>query len=155
MIDPYYHRMRFYAVFLLIFTAFQPGLSIEKAKSNEFVSFQIKLKEKSLKPGSSATVLISLQPKKGIHINLEAPTSIKLDSTEIVKATGNLLLPKDPKGKYLDVSKHIQQAISISKNAKPGIVTIKGVFTYFYCSDIEEWCSKFKQPFELTAKISK
>jgi hypothetical protein len=155
MINSLYFLMRLVTLFLLTFSVFQDSVSAEKTKTNEHVSFQIRLKEKTLRPGSSATILISMQPKKGIHINLETPTTIKLDSSEMVKATGNLILPKNPKDNYLDVSRNIQQAISLSKDAKPGALMIKGVFTYFYCSDAEGWCSKFKQPFELTARISK
>jgi hypothetical protein len=155
MVNSTYRQMRYFILILLIFGTFTPGFSAEKTKINESVHFQIKLKEKTLKSGSPATLLISLQPKKGIHINLETPTTIKLDSSDIVKTTGELVLPKNANDNYLDVSKHIQQAINISKNAKPGAVTIRGVFTYFYCSDAEGWCSKFKQPFELTARISK
>ncbi len=113
------------------------------------------MKEKELKSGSKGTILISLRPKHGIHINLETPTSIKFDSSEAFKPTGDLTLPKNPKDNYLDTSKFIQQSITVSKSAKTGAMTIKGIFTYYYCSDEEGWCSKFKQPFELSAKISK
>jgi hypothetical protein len=147
--------MRYIITFLSILLAFSLSSSAEKSKRNESVSFQIKLKEKTLKPGSTGTVLISLLPKKGIHINLETPTSIKFDSSDFISANGDLVLPKNPNDNYLDISKYIRQAFIVSKNTKPGTVTIRGVLTYFYCSDIEGWCSKFKQPFELTAKISK
>ncbi|MFI5253637.1 MAG: hypothetical protein ACHQQQ_14540 [Bacteroidota bacterium] len=119
------------------------------------MSFKIQSKEKTVKAGSTASILISLNPKKGIHINLQTPTSIKFDSSEIVKAAGDLVLPKNANDNYLDISKNIVQKIAISKNAKPGTTTIKGNFTYFYCSDEEGWCSKFKQPFEVVLTIAK
>ena len=147
--------MRNIIVFLAILAAFSFSYSADKAAKNEWVSFQVRLKDKTTKQGKENALLISLHPKEGIHINLTPPISIRFDSNDAFRIDIALVLPKNPKNAYLDTSKNIEQEFTVSKNAKAGSLTIKGVLTYYYCSDAEGWCSKFKQPFEVPVKITK
>ncbi len=120
---------------------------------NKYVSVEVVVKQKNLKPGSSADMLISMKPVSGIHVNLKPAIELKLDSASVVSVAGN---PGIPKGKeYLDTSTPITQRISIPNNLKPGEISVKGMLTYYYCSDKEGWCSKFNQPFNITLNVSR
>lgn len=146
--------MKYLAVLLSIVCLSYLSQSAEKPVKNKSVAFQIRLKEKAIKPGGMNSLLVSLKPNEGIHINLTPPISIKFDSSDAFKIDSALVLPKNPKNAYLDASKNIEQLFTVSKSAKPGGHEIKGVLTYYFCSDAEGWCSKFKQPFEVTLKVS-
>ncbi len=122
-------------------------------QSNEHVKFSISLKEKSLRPGATGNLLVRLQPKRGIHINLKPPISIAIDSSAIIARAGTPDIPKADT--FLNSSKPIKQPFTLTKNAKRGAAVLKGTITYFYCSDADGWCSRFKQPFEVMVKVAK
>ena len=121
--------------------------------ANEYVGFSISLKEKSVKAGGSGTLLISLQPQKGIHVNVNPPITIAFDSSDIVAPVGKLEIPRIDT--LLNTSKPIKQTIRVSRQVKSGTAAIKGTITYFYCSESEGWCSRFKQPFDVAIKVKK
>lgn len=125
----------------------------EKPTKNEYVDVTISIKQKSLKPGTAGELLISFKPKRGIHINLDPPLSVKIDSSEFVASVGKLDTLRDARTAYLDVAKPVRQLFTLSKKIKPGTVTIRGLLTYFYCSDAEGWCSRFKQPIEVSVPV--
>ena len=122
---------------------------------NEHVKISISATPSELKAGAQAQLLISLKPKKGYHIVTTPPMEIKLDSVSGIQVIGKLQIPQSTNKDYVETSKPIKQRITLASRLKPGTATIKGTLTYFYCSDAEGWCSKFKQPIELTIKIVK
>jgi hypothetical protein len=120
---------------------------------NKYVTVEVVVKEKNIKPGSSSDLHISLKPVSGIHINLKPAIELKLDSASVVSIIDK---PSIPKGKeYLDTSTPVTQRLSIPNNLKPGEISVKGTLTYYYCSDKDGWCSKFKQPFTVTLNVSR
>ncbi len=122
-------------------------------KKNPFVASDVTFKQKKLKPGAEGTLLITLTPRQGIHINLEPPLSVLLDSSNAISSVGKVAITQ--KDTVLDVSKPIRLTFTLSKKIKPGKVTIGGVVTYFYCSESDGWCSKFKQQFEAKLTVIK
>lgn len=150
--------MRPVSSFVLILVFFCVGVAGDGAspiKKNDRVDFRATLAEKSLKPGAQGTLLVSLVPKKGIHVNLIPPISITFDSTSVISDIGKIEIPKSSKPEYLEPTKPIRLSFSLSARAKNGPITLRGTVTYFFCSDAEGWCSKFKQPFEVSLKIVK
>ena len=123
--------------------------------SNEYVKINTVVKEHSLKAGAKGTLLFTFIPKKGIHINIEQPMSLKLDSAALVSRVGDLVVPQSAKKEIMNDKKPVKQAFTISTNVNPGEIHIKGILTYFYCSDEEGWCSRFKQPIDVTLTIKK
>lgn len=121
--------------------------------ANEYVKCAVTLKENSLRAGSRRNLLIALKPKAGIHVNIKPPIGIVLDSTGVIEKVESPMIPKADT--LLNTSKPISQPIVVAKSVKPGAVTLKGTITYYYCSDAEGWCSRFKQPFELTVNVVK
>ena len=95
--------------------------------------------------------MITFKPVEGIHINLQPALSFSLDSASLATLSGGLALPKG--GPYLNTSAPVMQRFTISGKARPGRLMLKGTLTYFYCSDKEGWCSRFKQPVEIALTV--
>jgi hypothetical protein len=150
--------MRFFVISLLIITiiisnSFAGSGKIET--KNKFVACDIVLKQQELKIAENGEILISLTPKKGIHINLTPPMSIKIEKSKYFTTVGNLDIPKDENTSYMDISRPIKQIIKLDKKPQKGFVAIKGSLDYYYCSDAEGWCCKFTQPIDLKVKVAK
>jgi hypothetical protein len=143
-------------VFILVFvflsnSAFSGGT---KPTVNEYVHVGISLKQKTLKPRQTGEMLIALKPKAGIHINLQPPITIEFDSSaSTTLSVDTLVVPAN--GKYFDTTKQLRQSFRLLKSVKPGKLSIAGTLVYFYCSDADGWCSRFKQPFKVTVSVSK
>ncbi|HUL42723.1 MAG TPA: hypothetical protein VLY03_00030 [Bacteroidota bacterium] len=114
---------------------------------NSYVQCRVQTKQKNLQPGSSGELLITLKPQEGIHINLQPAIDVKLDSSVAVTAVGKTEIPRQATANYLDTSIPVKQSFAVPKSAQPGNIVVRGTITYFYCSDAEGWCSRFKQPF--------
>jgi hypothetical protein len=142
---------------LLLLTTLTSSFLIagDKPQTNEFVSVKVAVQKKVLKAGSTGELIVSFKPKGGIHINVDPPVTIKLDSSETVTSTGKTFVPAPTKEKYLDITKPVKQQFTIAKTTQPGKITLKGIISYFYCSGSDGWCSRFKQPFEIPLAVTK
>ena len=87
----------------------------ESPKINEFVKCEISVKQKSMKAGATGELLISLKPKDGIHINLDPPLTLKLDSSVAYLLVGKPIFSKTNKSEYIDIAKPIKQSFTLSK----------------------------------------
>ena len=143
------------SIVLLLFTNLVPLMVLSGEKPspvNQYVQAVVSMKQKTLKPGASGELIITLKPKPGIHVNLEPPIDVKLDSSAGVASVRTLDIPKSH-SKYLDPRKPLRQRFTLANNLKPGPLVLTGVLTYFYCSDSARWCSRFKQPIEVKVTI--
>ena len=150
--------MKLCIIAVLSFVVFQISAAGDKPMgANEYVKFALSLSQKNLKPGTKGQLLISLTPKKGIHINLQPPIDLKLEKNPTIVLVGKpeLAKVKVDTSEYLDASKPIKQSFTIAKAAKSGMLTLKGTLTYFYCSDSEGWCSRFKQLIDLSVTVAR
>lgn len=120
----------------------------------EDVAVVTKLQQKELNPGASGQIVISIKPNKGIHVTTDPPFLFTLDSLKEYFSLGQPDFAKNEKG-YVDAKKPIRHELSVAKNTPAGSYTLKGVFTYFYCSDAEGWCSRFRHPVELTVNVAR
>lgn len=135
-------------VFALLFAPIAAISGSNPDGANTYVRFSASLRAST--PGRPGAVHFELHPNKGIHVNLEPPISVAFDSASPVKPSGKLDIPRLEKVPYLDPAKPIVQRVTIPRQNGKDTLTLKGTLTYFYCSDAEGWCSKFKQPFVLT-----
>lgn len=143
-------------VIILIIACYSFCTGAEKTIKNNDVRFSISLKEKSIKPGENGTLRIILKPREGIHINLNPPMSVQIDSNRTFALSGPINAPKNSSNAgYYNAGKPIEQQFTVTATARPGKITLTGVFSYFYCSDAQGWCSKFKQPFDVAVTIVK
>lgn len=123
---------------------------------NKYVEYSATLKQDKLKPGGSGKLLIALKPQRGIHINLDPPLSVILDSSVALASSGKIEIPKMKREKFLDPRKPISVPFVLAQSLTPGSrVTLKGTLIYYYCSDAEGWCSRFKQPVEIQCTVVK
>ncbi len=145
-------------VLVLLFPAIVPSQSTSKKNIvNKYVSCRTTISRTSFKPGEIATLLVTLTPQKGIHINTVPPITFAANDSASVTLVGNLKYStvNVDTSVFVKTSKPVTQSFSISKSAKPGSYVLKGTLTYFYCSDAEGWCSKFKQPIAITINVKK
>lgn len=122
---------------------------------NRHVKFSLTPISQTVQAGGTGEIIISLKPDKGIHINLQPSIDLRLDSTAGVRESGALQLRKLDTANYLDPSKPLRQLFTVAKTQRPGTLTLRGTLTYYYCSDAEGWCSRFKQPVALTVIVKK
>jgi hypothetical protein len=120
---------------------------------NQYVKAAFSLTAKTLKAGGKGELQITLKPRDGIHINLTPAVTVSLDTLGGAVAPGPPDIPKAQKKEYLDTSRPIKQPFTLSRDLKPGPLVLKGVVTYFYCSAAEGWCSRYKQPIEVTVTV--
>jgi len=127
----------------------------QRQAGNEFVSIDIRLEQPSGKAGGRGRIVIWLKPKKGIHVNATPPLDLRLEKEGVGSLSGKLeyATAKHDTALYLDHWKPVKQSFLISPTLKPGVVALKGTFTFFYCSDAEGWCSRLKQPIDLKLTI--
>lgn len=124
-------------------------------KENKYVKVEFLLKQKTVKAGTTVDLLITFKPKKDIYINIDPPMTVKLDSSDFITTVGKLIIPKTTKSEYLDISKPVKQQFEISKKTKPGTIRLRGLLTYFYCTGTDGWCSRFKQPIDISLIVTK
>ena len=145
----------FFVVFFPLLLA--PHHSVADGKStvkNEYVRCEIVLQQKELKAGSSGYVLFSFMSKKGFHVTTDPPFQISLDTLQQFFTLGKAEFSKDTNG-YLSPEQTVRQPLTVAKMVVPGSYDLKGTLIYYYCSESDGWCSRFKQPIELTLKITK
>jgi len=140
-------------LFLLPFLAF----SGDSTSSNKYVRYNVEPGRSSMKPGAAGTLRFRLTPQQGIHINTEPAIAFILNDSPDFSLTGKLRFQtvKVDTSVYLDTTKAIRQSFTLAKGAKAGQHVLKATLTYFYCSDAEGWCSRFKQPVEVMVNVVK
>ena len=148
--------MKYFLLTLVITLATFAGTTGGKPPAkNSSVVFSATIKEKTINIGGTGEILISLKPQKGIHINLQPPLNITFDDDSTATLSGTMVVPSVKKDtvEYFDSSKPIKQSFTLAKQLRPGKVSLKGAFVYFFCSDAEGWCSRFKQPFTVEVTV--
>jgi hypothetical protein len=119
---------------------------------NEMVAVELNLPQQQLRAGETGTVLIFFKPKKGIHITTDPLFELTFDTLTQFFSTGKTTFEKDKK-EYLKTQQPVKQRFLVAKKTLPGSYRLKGTLIYYYCSDKEGWCSRFKQPVELTITV--
>ena len=143
-----------YLISTLIF-AILTTLSNGNEKKNEHVNVEIKFNKKQLKAGDTAQLTVKFIPKRGIYINANPPIDLKIDSSDTIIVKSKPEIPSSGKSDYFDVTKSIKQSFTLSKKLKTGTVSLRGTLTYFYCSNTDGWCRKYKHPIDMKIKIIK
>ena len=124
------------------------------SSSNEYVRFDARLSKVTLAPGARAKIIFTLTPAEGIHINAEPPPAFTLDSMSIATLVGAPSMEKDNRG-YLAKDAPLRQSLVIAKNTATGPGSLRGELVYYYCSDTQGWCMRYRQPVELTLTIGR
>lgn len=117
--------------------------------NNDLVDVRVEVTESTFRPGTAAHFLISFRPKKGINITTDPAFEFSFDTLKQFFSAGKATFVKDAKG-YLKPQQPVKQQFAIAKQTPPGSYRVRGTLVYYYCSDAEGWCSRFRQPVELT-----
>lgn len=141
-------------VLLLFSTATMMPIGAGGKGSNSSVQFSVSADQTGYSPGEPGTLLFTIHPKKGIHINLEPGLTISADSSSDLGFSGKPEIPIDSSTNFLNESKPIRQPFRVPPHRTPDSLTVSGTVTYYYCSDAEGWCSRFKQSFRLKIRVT-
>jgi hypothetical protein len=140
--------------FLASLLACVPSTGTSQEKGSEIhVNIAAALSRDTLAPGAGAELLFTFKPKKGFHVNAVPPMAVAFDSTAPAKNGGKIVIPSDTSTGYLKSSLPVRQPFALTHPAKKGRWELKGVLTYYYCSDAEGWCRKEKLPFAVPITV--
>ena len=120
---------------------------------NDSVDLQVSLERSKIPAGSHTYILFQLTPVEGVHLTAEPPVEFKIDSGTVAKTVGKPRGVKD--GDNLSPADPVRQEIVIAPKAPDGKYTIKGTLTYYYCSDAEGTCMRYRQPVTLTLNVGR
>ncbi len=140
-----------FALLLALAATLPAAAGTLRLTGNKSVTVEVTLADSVVSPGATIDLAMKFTPVEGIHINLQPPLDFKADTASQVPLSGGLVLPKG--SPYLNTSAPVVQRFTIPKDAKPGRLTLKGTLIYFYCSDKDGWCSKYKQAVELSLTV--
>ncbi len=127
----------------------------DAGKTNSYVEFSASVEVSAGSSGGGGTLLFTLKPVEGIHLNSQPAPTFVVDSSSGVKTSGGLELTTLEKSTFLNPKKPIRQKFTFPAATKAGTVNVKGTLIYYYCSDAEGWCSRFKQPVDLTVTVKR
>lgn len=156
---PLKHRMtrfpRFFLLLVIILGAGSSGFLSATEKTNPSVACAVTVREPKSGPGSTITLEVKLTPVQGVHINMTPPIDVRLDSNAVIGSAGALQFPKPTKDGYFDATRPFTLPITLARSAVRGKQTISGTVVYFFCSDKDGVCSRFKQKFEVSLTVSR
>ncbi len=121
--------------------------------TNPWVQASFRFSPAKVRAGSTTELRISLKPRKGIHIVVQPPIDVKIDTNSSIASAGKVIVPVAADTEHLDTTTPLRVSIALAKNAGTGTVSVKGTLIYYYCSDAEGTCNKFKQPLDLRLKV--
>lgn len=136
---------------LLVWTTGAPARPGD-APANPYVRSEVKLAQPALPPGGHSEILFTLTPAEGVHITAVPAPEFRIDSGTVAKTRGTPRVKKDSLG-YIPNDAPVRQAIVIAPKAPSGEYRIRGTFTYYYCSDSEGWCMRYRQAVALTVIV--
>ena len=124
-------------------------------KQNPHVKVDVSVEPSSLKPGASGEIRIRFHPTEGIHVNATPPTELNLSDASPLTLIGKPSVPTDSTTGYLDAEKPITYTFAVSSTAQPGTAEVNGTLVYYFCSDEEGWCLRWKDDVSLTVSVTR
>lgn len=124
-------------------------------KENTYVKVDIALADTGVQAGSEGTILATFTPVEGIHINVDPPVELTLQENPSFAIHADPDMSIDEESGFLSTSQPVEQRFSVASSTTPGDYTITGTIVYFFCSDAQGWCRKFKQPITLSLHVGK
>ena len=136
----------------ILFLLAVPAVFAEGSPANDVVRLETR-PDSTMHPGTEGTLEFHFIPAEGIHINVDPPVAFSLDSVSYLTLNGKPSMTKDRNTGYLSTTDPVRQTVRLDKKAAPGMLTVKGIVTYFFCSETEGWCNKQREPVEFTIKV--
>ena len=104
------------------------------------------LSKQTFKSGETGELRLTFSPEEGYHINANPPVEFTIDSGKVVLLKGELTQTVDRSNGYLSTRSPVRQTLYVPSTVAPGVHVMKATVTYYYCSDLEGWCVRFRQP---------
>ncbi len=139
----------------LVYQCAAAGKGDNAKATNANVKVQVHLSRQTFKAGDTGELTIMLEPAEGFHINANPPVELRLDDPKTIMLKGALTQAVDRKNGYLSTRTPVRQTFYVPKETPAGSHTITGTVTYFYCSDTEGWCQRYKQPVSVSFTLAK
>ena len=118
------------------------------------VQCEIQLAASELKAGGTGELVVRFTPEEGIHINTDPTMEFEFEKGSSAHFKAITAMPKAPKTGYLDATRPVRCSFTLDKKLRKGTHTLKGNIHYYFCSDIEGWCNRSTQPFELKFTVA-
>ncbi len=116
---------------------------------NPYVAVKAALLSDSVRIGEPVNLLLSFTPARGIHVTGKPAVAFVLDSSFSASLLGPPDRVVDSATGYLSLASPVRQQIALGRDMRPGPHMLKGVVSYFFCSEREGWCRRFRQHVEL------
>ena len=118
-----------------------------------YVRTEATLAQAVLAPGGIAEIRVRFTPADDIHVNVDPPVAVRLDSSAAWRTAGAPVASVDTRTGFLDASLPIRQPVALDPGAARGETTLKGEVIFYYCSDTEGWCRRAVAPFALAVRV--
>jgi hypothetical protein len=115
------------------------------ARENKYVQVDVTLESNTVIAGTEGAILFAFTPVEGIHINADPPVEVAIGKNPEVTLQGDPDISTDKETGFLSTSSPVRQRFSVSSTATPGTYSLKGTIVYYFCSDTQGWCTKFRQ----------
>ncbi len=124
-------------------------------KRNRHVAVEVSVEPTTLKPGATGEIRIQFQPNDGIHVNAEPPTQLKFADGSAITLIGDPTVPTDSTTGYVDVTRPLTYTFGVDRDAPSGRINVNGTLVYYFCSDKEGWCLRWKADVALTLSVDR
>ncbi len=141
---------------VLVFAAAQSTAQlIDDPRTVSHVKVYASLSKQTFRNGETGELRLTIAPEEGYHVNANPPVELVIDSGKVVQLKGELSQAVDRSNGTLSTRSPLRQTFYVPSTVTPGAHIIKATVTYYYCSDIEGWCVKFRQPVSFSFTVSR
>jgi hypothetical protein len=131
-----------------------PVVTADVLKDNQYVQLEVTVSAQTLKAGESGELRIAFTPAEGIHINTSPAVEFRVDSSSSFIMKGNAQQERDAVTGFLSTTVPVRQVFGVAQDTQSGPHILSGTVVYYYCSDAEGWCMKFRQRVEVPITIT-
>ena len=143
-----------YPLILFFLHLWTPGSTTDVVKENQYVQLEVTVSALSMKAEESGELRIAFTPSEGIHINATPAVEFRIDSSSAFVIKGKAAQERDALTGFLSTSVPVRQLFGVAQGTGSGLHALRGTVVYFYCSDSEGWCMRFRQRVELPITIT-
>ena len=143
-----------HTVMITLLLGWLHGPAPDVLKNNQYVGIEVAVSSQTVKSGESAEIRLQFLPADGIHINATPAIEFTLDSSDVFVLKGRAIQQSDALTGFLSTSVPVRQLVGIAPKASTGVQSLRGTLVYYYCSDVEGWCMRFRQRVELPIMIT-
>jgi hypothetical protein len=116
---------------------------------NPDVALEATFLRDSAQCGDTVELLLTFRPGENIHLTTTPPVKFIPDSSNSAAPAGVPEGSADPITGFLSTAAPVLLPLKLGRSLPPGKRLIRGIVSYYYCSESDGWCRNFRQPVEL------